>query len=347
MNTADDQIHDGEWVMSEEGEQKCRWAFDGPDGPEGVAFRGPPLNQYVCPSMFRDLSDWVFTFPFNHFGEKVEVPPLSEIVDCLRPGAIIYSQTGPHLDQFASDVAPLLKHKFILVTGQSDYWATQWGRSILDSPNLIKWFAQNPDIVHPKLEVIPIGINCFEHAPELHAFRSGLGAEPRAGPKAVPHMLSPASNPQAPIAVANFNPKTHPSRQELLDSVCDKGWVHCKGKTVQNRTKGNPHLTALYESLSEYPLWLSPRGNGLDCHRQWEAIYAGRIPVMEHSLLDPLFEREDFPVILVESLLDVDETVLRKKTDDLVAREWPRVTLFRPYWRRLLEITRRKALGLN
>ena len=39
---------------------------------------------------------------------------------------------------------------------------------LLGDPNLVAWFAQNGDVRHPKLVPIPLGLNCFEHAPELH-----------------------------------------------------------------------------------------------------------------------------------------------------------------------------------
>lgn len=38
---------------------------------------------------------------------------------------------------------------------------------VLGDPNLVHWFAQNSDGAHPKLSPVPIGLNCFEHAPEM------------------------------------------------------------------------------------------------------------------------------------------------------------------------------------
>lgn len=38
---------------------------------------------------------------------------------------------------------------------------------ILRDPNLVQWFAQNTDAVRNKLTSLPIGLNCFEHAPEM------------------------------------------------------------------------------------------------------------------------------------------------------------------------------------
>jgi hypothetical protein len=317
------------WVMPASCHAKCRWQWPGgpgSDGPRGVAFVGAPLNQYVCPTMFRDMADWVLKFPFAHFKEKLTMHGIKEIAECLRPGAIIYAQTGEVLRDFAVGVVPQLKRPYILVTGQSDFGATQWGRQILNDPHLIKWYAQNPDTSHAKLEAIPIGLNCFEHAPEIQKFRDS------------PAFRQNALLPPPHTSVANFNGKTHQDRGRLLDRICPscsavmkelpangsahrqfackEDWVHCHQKTVQNAIQGNPHLVAHYTTLSGFKYWLSPRGNGLDCHRTWEAMYVHRVPVVVKSLLDPLWpvSDRDLPILVVDSIGDI--------TEQKLAEEW-------------------------
>jgi hypothetical protein len=148
------------WEMPAHCHTTCRWAYaSGGGGPPGVAFVGAPLNQYVCPTMFRDLADWVYSFPYKHFGEKVTTPTLDAVIACLRPGAFIYSQTGPQLKHFANAIAPRLVRKFVLITGQSDTPPTHFAPHLLNSPNLLLWFAQNRDSTHPKMRAIPIGLN--------------------------------------------------------------------------------------------------------------------------------------------------------------------------------------------
>lgn len=44
---------------------------------------------------------------------------------------------------------------------------------------------------------------------------------------------------------------------------------------------------------------VSPKGNGLDCHRTWEAIAFGAIPIVPTSHLDSLYEK--LPVIIVKN----------------------------------------------
>ena len=42
---------------------------------------------------------------------------------------------------------------------------------------------------------------------------------------------------------------------------------------------------------------MSPQGNGLDCHRTWEALILKTIPIVRTSSLDPLYE--GLPVVVV------------------------------------------------
>lgn len=46
---------------------------------------------------------------------------------------------------------------------------------VLRDPNLVRWFAQNNDVSRPKLSPVPIGLNCFEHAPEMAQARRLIG----------------------------------------------------------------------------------------------------------------------------------------------------------------------------
>ena len=58
-------------------------------------------------------------------------------------------------------------------------------------------------------------------------------------------------------------------------------------------------------------MWLSPRGNGIDCHRTWEALYLDIIPIVWHSTLDSLYE--NLPIIIINDWSEVNEQFLRNK----------------------------------
>ena len=54
---------------------------------------------------------------------------------------------------------------------------------------------------------------------------------------------------------------------------------------------------------------LCPRGNAIDCHRNWEVLYMRRVPVMKR---DPYFETlfEGYPVLFVDNYFDITKELL-------------------------------------
>merc|ERR1711988_48097 len=59
----------------------------------------------------------------------------------------------------------------------------------------------------------------------------------------------------------------------------------------------------------DYAFVASPQGNGLDCHRTWEALILESIPIVRTSSLDPLFA--EFPVAIVKDWSEVTDEKLR------------------------------------
>jgi hypothetical protein len=69
-----------------------------------------------------------------------------------------------------------------------------------------------------------------------------------------------------------------------------------------------------WKTQSEYAFVISPHGNGLDCHRTWEAISLGTIPIVKTSQLDPLFD--GLPVWIVKDWNQVNEFSMLLKIKD-------------------------------
>jgi hypothetical protein len=77
---------------------------------------------------------------------------------------------------------------------------------------------------------------------------------------------------------------------------------------------------------------LSPRGNGLDCYRTWEALLIGTIPICLRSTLDPLYD--GLPVLLVASWDDVTQELLLKKYKEFTNNKdmYNHERMFAQYW---------------
>ena len=73
---------------------------------------------------------------------------------------------------------------------------------------------------------------------------------------------------------------------------------------------------------------------GLDCHRTWEALFLGCIPIVKTSPIDSLFE--DLPVLIVKDWSDVTPKLLEntmkefKKKEKNGAFDYKKLTL--KYW---------------
>ena len=63
-----------------------------------------------------------------------------------------------------------------------------------------------------------------------------------------------------------------------------------------------------WTKMINYKYVISPLGNGLDCHRTWEAIILGCIPIVKTSVLDPLYI--GLPVLIVKDWSDINQELL-------------------------------------
>jgi len=71
---------------------------------------------------------------------------------------------------------------------------------------------------------------------------------------------------------------------------------------------------------------ISPRGRGFDCHRTWEALVLGVVPIIKTSVNDILFK--EMPVLIVNSFKEINNDLLDNK--DFGAFNLNKITL--EYW---------------
>ena len=61
--------------------------------------------------------------------------------------------------------------------------------------------------------------------------------------------------------------------------------------------------------LKQCKFMICPRGNAVDCHRNWEVLYMRRVPIMKRDpYLEELFK--DYPVLWVDDFAEVTQTML-------------------------------------
>jgi hypothetical protein len=294
---------------------------------------------FICPQQFRDLADWTFAWADGHHHESIsQEGDVSKIAPCLREGAIIYAR-GWELDNFFGNIYPNLKNKFFLITGESDL-TVPFGhhmKFIKEDSKIIHWFGQNGGDIPEggRFTHIPIGFNCFEHYTAVNKVFAQYKADVKTASSNLPELIQEVQkqyrfDDNVPISTVpqynfkkwlliNFDPSTDGSgeRMKIVSARCSRdvkdNWLPFTD-CITKESGVRQYLESMYDIYKrnlEYPFWLSPRGNGLDCHRTWEALVFGRIPIIRKSSISRMFE--DLPVVIVDDWNVINESFLKEK----------------------------------
>lgn len=246
--------------------------------PPRMAENRMPSHPYISGDGFRSMADHVYDETDQSLqGSEVNL------------GDIVFVKTDK-LGSFFNQIHPHIKHPYILVSHNADHAAPGEFESYLEDEKILKWFGQNPTIMHhPKFVPVPIGVaNRYvgDHG-NINNFNGFI-----LGLKSV----------KACLLGYNFEPGSNRTeRGPVHDMFFNKSYV--------KNLLGWPHRQYLTR-MSEAQFILSPRGNGLDCHRTWEAMIVGAIPVMKSSMLDELLE--GLPVLIVNDWAEIDQQFLEQ-----------------------------------
>jgi hypothetical protein len=71
-------------------------------------------------------------------------------------------------------------------------------------------------------------------------------------------------------------------------------------------------VNKLWEEYTKHRFGFSPKGNGQDCHRTWEMLFFGMVPIVKTSSVDPLFT--GLPVLIVKEWMDICQEGFLDKT---------------------------------
>jgi hypothetical protein len=88
--------------------------------------------------------------------------------------------------------------------------------------------------------------------------------------------------------------------------------------------------TQTWRNMAEFAFVLSPFGNGMDCHRTWEALCLGCIPILKAPHFQPLFE--ELPVLLVKEWTEITRELLDKTLKEFQQKTFHYDKLTLRYW---------------
>ncbi len=242
------------------------------------------------------------------------VDAMIDRLDEMPPGAPVFVRSTL-LAAFFTRAFPLIRQPFVLVTGGCDTGSPGPWRHALEDPRLIRWFAEDSDLTtpHPKFEPMPLGIS----DPNLPIGNQEIMLRL--------HARMPAVEDKPLVAHANFHlTLSHPSRREAYAAIRD-----IEGVVFQPRRVA-PEL--LWIRHAGHAFVISPRGNGMDCHRTWEALLLRSIPIVKRSALDEL--HSGFPIAIVDDWREISLSAMANWRDRLKYGFTPAMfqKLTRDYW---------------
>ena len=279
-----------------------------------------PTDSRVRTSSYPLISGDSFRHYCDHIFDETDAPFAPESV--ARGDTVFVN--AHMLGAFFAHAHPRIGYPYVLVTHNSTYSSPGRWASHLEDPKIFAWFAQNADRRHPRLQPIPLGVaNAHWKHGDVALIQQELQTIP------------PLSERPAGLAYMNFMRKRKGGgRAGVWEALHDAPFCHIAEK--------RPYREYLRD-LKSHAFVISPPGNGLDCHRHWEALLMGAIPVMKRTTLDPLFE--GLPVLLIDDWREVTEELLRSCHEQHRDETFDRGKLFLPYWFRLIEDTRASLRG--
>jgi len=234
------------------------------------------------------------------------------------------------------NIVNIIKTRFILVTGDCDEccWQDLFASQkdfvlFMNNPKLIHWFSQNCVCVdHPKLSPIPIGLDY--HTMSINDSSWGPKASPIEQEQHLEMVIKKLSKPW----------------NERLFKTCAYSNFHFAMKTRYANDRKDamnkippeciyyePNLIKridTWKTQCDYVFIVSPFGNGLDCHRTWEALVLGCIPIVKSSPFNGLFK--DLPVWIVEDWSEVNVINMIKVFNHFQEKTFRMEKLRLDYW---------------
>jgi len=179
----------------------------------------------------------------------------------------------------------------------------------LDHEKIKNVYTWNKPFEHEKLKFLPIGLNLRRQLLSITKFVNG----------------GKATNKNK-LLCFNCDLETNPERKILNDLVAS--WDFCdrlkflkpnESYFFNSKIEGNILIRVTnpkcYEQWINYKFILSPPGAGIDCHRTYEAVICGIIPIVKSSILDPMYE--DLPILIVKEWNNINPLFLEEKFEQI------------------------------
>jgi len=240
------------------------------------------------------------------------IPPENKLVtkDFYERDAIIFCKTD-FIDYLFDSIKNSNK-SYILITHHSDY-SIDYHR-FSQKPNCIKkWFAINPTHIDENLIPIPLGIKThtgiyFEEKYKTEWFADNIDRL--------------KNNVKNDIIYCNWS-NTSSDRMHIIDKL--------KNLNIPFILESNLSFEQYAENMSRCKYVISPPGNGIDCHRTWEALYIGCTPIVISNYIYNGWQ--SLPILKINDYTELSYDILSEFSKNKFNNE----ILYMNYWKNLIK----------
>lgn len=189
----------------------------------------------------------------------------------------------------------------------------------IESDKIKKWYCLNCVYDHPKIFRMPIGMD----------YHSNQDLNPPLKQVEHDNIVKDIVKNSVPFferkptcyTTFHFQMGRSPDRQDAFDKIPKDLVFYEESRLDRIKT---------YKKQCEYAFVVSPLGNGMDCHRTWEALILGCIPIVKTSGLDKLYD--DLPVLIVKDWGDVTSKLLTDTINNFKSKKFNYDKLTLAYW---------------
>ena len=217
---------------------------------------------------------------------------------------------GHDLELFFKETFPEINKPIKLISHNTDYPVDSKFIQYLDDDKLTHWYAQNAVLDHPKLTPVPIGIanKQWSHG-NLDNLLSVINA----------------NHGKENIVYKNFDIGTNINVRRVIDQITNTNKIFMDRNWPQTE-----YLTRLSKSM----FVISPPGNGIDCHRIWEALYVRTVPIVERSSAFRNFT--NLPIMFIDRWEDITIDFLKTQIPLYYNKSYDLKQLKLQYWKELI-----------
>lgn len=288
-------------------------------------------NEFVSSRGILKSCDYFSTTPHSSIRQLINYPHYNILESLNTPVIYICGSAVPH---FIALLLPLQKKPFILVSGDcdetipNDILNQTHLTAFLNNPLLKHWFSQNMVMQHPKITCIPIGL-------DYHTMTTKLIWGPITNTETQEHILKKIIEKSKHFSERNIkcyanyhfsmNTKHAYDRRDALKNI--------HNDLMYYEENHIPRIVS-WNKQKDYAFVISPHGGGFDCHRTWEALVLGCIPIVKKSNIDVLYEH--LPVLIVDKWEDVTLELLQQTINTFKSQEFQFEKLTLKYWMDLI-----------